>query len=165
MTRYNFLLLQDSFNIAGIQILLFNDYAMVLMLFIFVRFVRFSLLIINTRGQFVKGYSNSEMLEIVWTVIPRFLLFSLRVPSLFLIYYIERSTKYDLTLKVSRHQWYWSYEINEYGREISVDSYIIDINTIEEVRGYRLLEVDNSVVLPYLSKIRVLITSEDVLHS
>nr|WRW10891.1 cytochrome c oxidase subunit 2 [Microcosmus sp. z YZ-2024] len=165
MTGYNFLLLQDSFNMAGIQILLFNDYAMILMLFIFVGFVGFSLLIVNTGGQFVKGYSNSEMLEIVWTVIPGFLLFSLGVPSLFLMYYIEGSTKYDLTLKVSGHQWYWSYEINEYGGEISMDSYMVDITSMGVNGGYRLLEVDNSVVLPYLSKIRVLITSEDVLHS
>lgn len=104
------------------------------------------------------------MLEFTWTVVPRILLYSLRVPSLYLIYYIERATKYDLSIKVVGHQWYWSYEISEYSALMNFDSYIINNQNLK-FRDFRLLEVDNSVVLPFLTKIRTLVTSSDVLHS
>nr|YP_003406716.1 cytochrome c oxidase subunit II [Microcosmus sulcatus]CAL23085.2 cytochrome c oxidase subunit II [Microcosmus sulcatus] len=164
MTGFNSLLLQDSMNMAGAEIVLFHDYAMLLMSLILMGFVVFSLMVLKTGSWFVKGYGSSEMLEISWTMIPGFLLYSLGVPSLFLMYYIEGNTKYDLTLKVTGHQWYWSYEVSEYGGEMSFDSYMINDEDLQ-VGGYRLLDVDNSVVLPYLSKIRVLVTSGDVLHA
>lgn len=95
---------------------------------------------------------------------PAFLLYSLRVPSLYLMYFIEGASKYDLTLKVIGHQWYWSYELNDLDSEIAFDSYIVSLGDLNYGR-FRLLEVDNVVSLPFISKVRVLVSSRDVLHS
>ena len=77
---------------------------------------------------------------------------------------MEGASKYDLTLKVIRHQWYWSYELNDFDTDISFDSYIVNVTDLR-LREFRLLEVDSVVSLPFLSKIRVLVSSGDVLHS
>ena len=74
----------------------------------------------------------------------------------------------DLTIKATGNQWYWSYEYSDYtsenGESINFDSYIIPEDDLESGQ-LRLLEVDNRVVLPVQTHIRVLITSADVLHS
>nr|YP_010845465.1 cytochrome c oxidase subunit II [Pyura mirabilis]UPP55920.1 cytochrome c oxidase subunit II [Pyura mirabilis] len=162
MTMYNSLLLQDCYNNIGVEVLLFHDYSLMVLVFILVGFLLFSVMILNTSGFLVSGYRSSEFLEFSWTVVPGFLLLSLGVPSLFLMYFMEGATKYDLTLKAMGHQWYWSYEMHEFGVEMSFDSYM---KGDTEVGDYRLLDVDHRVILPYLSKIRVLISSGDVLHS
>nr|YP_008082960.1 cytochrome c oxidase subunit II [Polycarpa mytiligera]CCO25739.1 cytochrome c oxidase subunit II [Polycarpa mytiligera] len=164
MSMYNMLMLQDMVNWSGVECSLFHDYSLMLLCFILVGFVLFMEIIIYTGSYFVKGYNSSDMLEFTWTVVPGLLLYSLGVPSLYLMYFMEGATKYDLTLKVVGHQWYWSYEISEYGGEMEFDSYMVNLEDLG-MGGYRLLEVDNSVVLPYLTKIRVLVTSGDVLHS
>lgn len=75
-----------------------------------------------------------------------------------------------VTLKVIGHQWYWSYEYSDYtlsdseNAHINFDSYMINDDDLV-VGGLRLLEVDNRIVLPVNTHIRVLITSADVLHS
>lgn len=62
------------------------------------------------------------------------------------------------------HQWYWSYEYSDYEPSIKFDSYMKDSTDLEDGQ-LRLLEVDNRVVLPASSKVRVIVTSSDVLHS
>ena len=62
------------------------------------------------------------------------------------------------------HQWYWSYEYSDYEPMIKFDSYMKDISDLEDGE-LRLLEVDNRVVLPSSSRVRVIVTSSDVLHS
>jgi heme/copper-type cytochrome/quinol oxidase subunit 2 len=73
-----------------------------------------------------------------------------------------------ITLKVIGHQWYWSYEYSDYNTSeedtINFDSYMIAEDDLE-LGQLRLLEVDNRVVLPINTHIRVLITSTDVIHA
>ena len=73
-----------------------------------------------------------------------------------------------ITLKVIGSQWYWSYEYSdnlEFADEpLIFDSYMVQDNDLE-IGQFRLLEVDNRVVVPTNSHIRVLITASDVLHS
>lgn len=144
--------------------MLFNDYTIALLVLILVGFFFIMVRIVYTRYYYVNKYLFSDILEFVWTVIPALFLFSLRIPSLYLMYYIEGRNSYDLTVKVIGHQWYWSYEINDFRGEINIDSYMIPTSDLP-VRGYRTLEVDNSLVLPMLTSARVLVTSSDVLHS
>nr|YP_003331146.1 cytochrome c oxidase subunit II [Styela plicata]CAL24340.1 cytochrome c oxidase subunit II [Styela plicata] len=164
MSMFNSLLLQDMYNLVGVECYLFHDYAMALLLLILVGFLLIMWGMVETGNYYVNKYSFSNMLEFVWTVIPAFFLFSLGVPSLCLMYYMEGANSSDLTLKVIGHQWYWSYEINDFGGEVSLDSYMTPTKSLP-IGGYRTLEVDNSLVLPMLSNIRVLVTSSDVLHS
>jgi cytochrome c oxidase subunit 2 len=114
-------------------------------------------------------FTHSSLLEIVWTVIPAFLLVCIAVPSFVLLYAIDELLEPVLTLKVVGHQWYWSYEYSDYedfsgSENLSFDSYMVP--TSDLVKGsLRLLEVDNRVVLPIETHIRVLITAADVIHS
>lgn len=72
-----------------------------------------------------------------------------------------------MTVKVAGNQWYWSYEysdfIKEDGEAISFDSYMIPESDLE-VGQFRLLEVDNRIVVPVDTHIRFIVTGTDVIH-
>ena len=76
---------------------------------------------------------------------------------------MDKNEAPEMTLKVLGHQWYWSYQYPDNGN-FSFDSYIIPDNQLKPGQ-LRLLSVDNNLVLPINTKIRILITSADVLHS
>nr|YP_008082973.1 cytochrome c oxidase subunit II [Pyura gangelion]CCO25752.1 cytochrome c oxidase subunit II [Pyura gangelion] len=162
MTMYNSLLLQDTYNNVGTEVLLFHDYSLMVLMLILVMFLFFMKIVFKSTKFMLKGYYSSELLEFSWTLVPGLLLISLGVPSLFLMYFMEGATKYDLTMKAIGHQWYWSYEINEFGGELAFDSYM---NNEIQNSTYRLLDVDQHVELPYMTKVRVLVSSTDVLHA
>lgn len=114
-------------------------------------------------------FTHSSLLEIVWTIIPAIILVFIAVPSFVLLYSMDELIDPVVTLKVVGHQWYWSYEYSDYttlegGESLNFDSYMIP--TSDLVKGsLRTLEVDNRVVLPINTHIRVLITAADVIHS
>jgi cytochrome c oxidase subunit 2 len=90
------------------------------------------------------------------------------VPSFALLYSMDEITDPAVTLKVIGHQWYWTYEYSDYStaddQSIIFDSYMVAEDDLE-LGQLRLLEVDNRVVLPVKTHVRVLITAADVLHS
>lgn len=106
---------------------------------------------------------KNHIIEIVWTIVPVFILVFIAFPSIYLLYFMEEVNFPKLTLKIIGHQWYWSYEYSDFV-EVEFDSYILPISDIS-IGGFRLLEVDNSVVLPYQISTRLLISSTDVIHS
>jgi cytochrome c oxidase subunit 2 len=107
---------------------------------------------------------HGSTLEIVWTVVPSLILLVLAFPSFALLYSMDETIHPAVTLKVIGNQWYWSYEYSDYSDEaITFDSYMIPEDELEEGR-LRLLEVDNRVVLPTDTHIRVLVTARDVIH-
>jgi cytochrome c oxidase subunit 2 len=114
-------------------------------------------------------FTHSSLLEIVWTIIPAIILVLIAVPSFVLLYSMDELIDPVVTLKVVGHQWYWSYEYSDYatlegGESLNFDSYMIP--TSDLVKGsLRTLEVDNRIVLPINTHIRVLITAADVLHA
>ena len=73
-----------------------------------------------------------------------------------------------VTLKAVGHQWYWVYEYSDYNlsdeEALTFESYMVAEDDLEPGQ-LRLLEVDNRVVLPVQTHIRVIITAADVLHS
>jgi cytochrome c oxidase subunit 2 len=109
---------------------------------------------------------HNTKLEIIWTIIPTIILIFIAVPSFILLYSLDEVINPSITLKAIGHQWYWSYEYSDYTEENSInfDSYMITENDLE-IGQFRLLEVDNRIVLPVNTHIRVLITAGDVLHS
>lgn len=111
-----------------------------------------------------KNISEVQEVEIVWTVLPSFILFFLAFPSLRLLYLIEESCSPLVTVKAVGHQWYWSYEYQEYDKSFNYDSYMIPTLDLE-TGSLRLLEVDNRLVLPIHQESRVLVTAADVIHS
>jgi cytochrome c oxidase subunit 1 len=115
------------------------------------------------------SFQHHTNIERIWTYIPTIILLIIATPSFSLLYSIDELHDPKVTLKIIGHQWYWSYEYSDYAinsidESIMFDSYMITEDDL--VTGaLRLLEVDNRVVLPVNTSIRLLITSSDVLHS
>lgn len=124
-------------------------------------------------------FKNHTLIEIVWTVIPSFILLLIAVPSFALLFAIDELAVSKILVKVIGHQWYWSYEVtgiyagsNTHGEALaerpfkiaSFDSYMLSDSDL--IKGdLRLLKTDNALILPKNTPVSVLITSEDVLHS
>ena len=111
--------------------------------------------------------THNAFLEVVWTVIPIIILIVITVPSVKLLVFMDKAPKdkVEMTLKVIGHQWYWSYEYPDAGN-LAFDSNIIPDEEIDVSKGQiRLLEVDNRIAIPVDTTIRVIMTSEDVLHN
>jgi cytochrome c oxidase subunit 2 len=114
-----------------------------------------------------ENFTHGETIEIIWTITPSLILMIIGVPSFTLLYSMDEVIDPAVTVKAIGHQWYWSYEYSDYisndGEAIAFDSYMIPEEDLEP-GGLRLLEVDNKVVLPINTHIRILITAADVLH-
>jgi len=108
--------------------------------------------------------THNTLIEITWTVVPVLILVTIAVPSFKLMYYMDHAQKADMTLKVTGHQWYWSYEYPDQG-DISFDSNMMDQAEAAKEGKPRLLEVDKPVMLPVNTVVRILVTSTDVMHS
>nr|BDB10241.1 cytochrome c oxidase subunit 2 [Actinophrys sol] len=128
-------------------------------------------------------YSDIK-LEFLWTVFPSVILLFLAIPSFGLLFSIEKVSAPEITVKIIGHQWYWEYQYMDYINFKEVvetdthkfiyknkedDNYIIESYMIADedlAKGqFRLLEVDKKLILPTNTSIRLLITSDDVLHS
>jgi cytochrome c oxidase subunit 2 len=111
---------------------------------------------------------HGTTLEMIWTIIPAVILMFVAVPSFALLYSMDEILDPAVTLKVVGHQWYWSYEYSDYtsseGESINFDSYMIPEEDLTVQGPLRLLEVDNRIVLPINTHIRVIVTAADVLH-
>lgn len=126
---------------------------------------------------------HASTLEIVWTLIPAIILIIIAIPSFSLLYSVDEIVEPLLTLKIIGHQWYWSYEFfnaetlsqllslefkTEYESISTFDSYMLsdeDIANNVGLTSYRLYTVDKHVGLPSRVPTRLLMTSNDVLHS
>jgi cytochrome c oxidase subunit 2 len=107
--------------------------------------------------------THHTMLEVAWTLVPVLILVVIAVPSFRLIYFADKAPNADFTLKVTGHQWYWSYEYPDHG-EFQFDSYMVADADLKPGQT-RLLEVDNRTVVPVGATVRVVIAGADVIHS
>ena len=106
--------------------------------------------------------SHNTLIEIIWTVVPVLILVVIAIPSFKLLYLTEADKPVDMVVKVSGAQWYWNYEYPD--EEISFDSYIIAEEELKDDQK-RMLDVDNPLVVPEGTRIKFLITGNDVMHS
>lgn len=107
--------------------------------------------------------SHNTLLEVVWTVVPVLILLVIAVPSLRLLYYLDRTEDPEMTLIVQGYQWYWGYEYPD--QQIpEFMSFMLHDDELEE-HHVRLLSTDQPVVLPVDTNIQLLITASDVIHS
>ncbi len=121
----------------------------------------------NTNNQ-ASNLTHGTFIEIVWTTTPALILLIIAIPSFSLLYAMDEIISPTITIKTLGHQWYWSYEYSDYlnakDETINFDSYMIPEEDLES--GYlRLLEVDNRMVIPVNTHIRIIISAADVLHS
>ncbi len=117
----------------------------------------------HTRNPEPSRTSHNPVIEFLWTVIPVLILVVIAIPSFKLMYYMDRVPNADMTIKVTAHQWYWSYEYPDQAG-LTFDSNIIPDKDLKPGEK-RLLEVDNPLVVPVDTNIRVLVTGTDVIHS
>jgi cytochrome c oxidase subunit 2 len=106
--------------------------------------------------------NHGTVLEIVWTLIPSFILFAIAIPSFALLYSMEEILDPQMTIKVIANQWYWTFEYGNLGLEW--DSYMINESDLVDGEP-RLLTVDNPLFIPIETNVRLLITSKDVIHA
>jgi cytochrome c oxidase subunit 2 len=107
--------------------------------------------------------SHNTILQVAWTVIPVLILVIIAIPSFRLIYFQDRITDPDMTIKVTGHQWYWEYTYPDQGN-LDVESRFVADEDLKPGQ-LRLLDVDNQMVIPVGKKIRILTNSTDVIHS
>ncbi len=143
-------------NILLFMCFTISTFVLVMLLYVCFRFNR-------KRNPVASKTSHNTKLEIIWTTIPILILIAIAIPSLRLHYFMERDVDADMTLKVVGYQWYWHYEYPDSGG-VNFDSYILKDKDLKP-GDHRLLAVDNRLVVPVDTKIRVLITGADVIHS
>ena len=107
--------------------------------------------------------SHNTLLEVAWTIFPVLILVVIAIPSFRLIYFEDRTTQADLTIKVTGHQWYWEYTYPDNGN-VDFSSYMVKDEELKPDQ-LRLLDVDNPLVIPAGKNIRILTGSADVIHS
>ena len=112
--------------------------------------------------------NHNAPLEVVWTLIPAGILVAIAVPSFTLLYASDDIGEPSLTIKVIGHQWYWSYEYKTrysgLNYNFNYDSYL-KLPEDFQPGDIKLLSTDNRMYIPSWTPIRLVITSEDVIHS
>ena len=93
-----------------------------------------------------RAASHNTVIEILWTVVPVLILVIIAIPSFKLLYFMDRVPHADMTIKVTGHQWYWTYEYPDNGN-FTFDSNMIADSDLKPGQ-LRLLEVDNPLVVP-----------------
>ena len=115
----------------------------------------------------MKYSSHGTLIELIWTITPALILILIAFPSFKLLYLIDEVISPTLTVKAIGNQWFWSYElsdfINEDGDSIEFDSYTIPTSDLEEGQ-FRLLDVDNRLLVPVNTHVRYIVGSNDVIH-
>jgi cytochrome c oxidase subunit II len=115
----------------------------------------------------IKNYlpflSEHHGFEFIWTIIPAGILWTIGIPSLKFLYLIDQILEAEITIKAIGNQWYWSYEY-ENNADKMFDSFLIQQDDLNK-GDLRQLTVDNYLILPINTNIRMLITSNDVIHS
>nr|QNV12119.1 cytochrome c oxidase subunit II [Amaurobius fenestralis] len=158
MSMWGSLYFQNGVGSVMEYLIFFHDYTMMIMIMI-MTMVGYVLL----NSCFMNLYNNmlfeGQELESIWTILPAIFLLFIAFPSLRLLYLMEESDVYEMSMKVLGHQWFWSYEYSDL-KNMFFDSYMN-----QEESMFRLLNVDNSLLIPINTNIRMILSSVDVIHS
>nr|QAY82069.1 cytochrome c oxidase subunit II [Hyphasis sp. REN-2018] len=162
MTTWKMFMLQDSCSPMMEQLTYFHDHT--LMILTIITILVSQLMMTLFFNKFINRYLlEGQLIELIWTILPAITLIFIAIPSLRLVYILDEMNNPTITIKTIGHQWYWSYEYSDFN-EIQFDSYMIPTS---EMKPYniRLMDVDNRMIIPFKSNIRMLVTSTDVIHS
>jgi cytochrome c oxidase subunit II len=126
----------------------------------------------KSKGAVPATFDHGTTAEVIWTIIPVIILVAMAIPAARTLVKIEDASGSRLTIKVTGYQWKWQYDYVDEGVSFfstlaaphnearQVDSGV-DVNAVD----HYLLEVDNPLVVPVGTKVRVLVTSADVIHN
>ena len=118
-----------------------------------------------TRNPTPTTTTHNTVLEIAWTIIPILVLVVIAIPSFRLLYYGDKAQDAAMTVKVTGHQWYWSYEYPDQGN-FSIDSRILPEADRLKLKPNqpRQLAVDEEMVIPANAVVRIIGTAADSMH-
>jgi cytochrome c oxidase subunit 2 len=172
------MMLQDQVTPIGREAASFHDYwllplcaaisalVLILLLIALVRFRRGA-------NPVPSRNSHNTTIEVIWTLVPVLILVAIAIPSIRLLRHTYSPPPADLTVKVTGHQWYWSYEYPDNG--VSFDAYMLKEKndpTRQANQRYRtdadgppLLASDERVVIPQGKVVKFIVTADDVIHS
>nr|YP_010181525.1 cytochrome c oxidase subunit II [Eurycantha calcarata]QVD43186.1 cytochrome c oxidase subunit II [Eurycantha calcarata] len=160
MTTWPSLILQDSSSPLMEQLIFFHDHIMLILMMI-VTTVTYIMIMLIINNNTDRNLLEGQMIELIWTVTPALTLFFIATPSLRLLYLMDEINMPMMTTKTVGHQWYWTYEYSDFN-DTEFDSYM---NNQDNINNLRLLDVDNRMILPSNTFIRMIVTSTDVIHS
>ncbi len=137
---------------------LISAFVLVLLLYVMWRFHA-------SRNPTPTTVTHNTVLEILWTIVPILILVVIAVPSFRLLYYGDKAQDAAMTIKVTGHQWYWSYEYPDQGN-FSVDSRILSEADRAKLKPNepRMLAVDQEMVIPSNTVVRIIGTAADSMH-
>nr|ABB01995.1 cytochrome oxidase subunit II [Maoricicada campbelli] len=162
MSNWSYMNMQDAVSPLMEQLMFFHDHVLIILIMITI-ILPYMMLMLVLNKIINRLLLEGQLIEFIWTLLPAMTLIFIALPSLRLLYMLDEINNPLLTLKVIGHQWYWSYEYSDFF-DVEFDSYMkstIDMSKNE----FRLLDVDNRVILPFNIQIRLLISSFDVIHS
>ena len=118
-------------------------------------------------GHQAAQFHENTLVEIIWTVIPFLILLFMAYPATRTMLLYKDTTAPELTIKVTGYQWKWGYDYLQdgFGFLSNLATPISQIRNQEAKGENYLLEVDNPLVVPVNTKVRLLITADDVLHA
>ncbi|BFM98431.1 cytochrome c oxidase subunit II (mitochondrion) [Sergentomyia squamirostris] len=162
MATWSNLNFQDSASPLMEQLIFFHDHTLLIlmMITILIGYLMYMLFFNYYTNRFLL---SGQMIEIIWTIMPAIILLFIAFPSLRLLYLLDEVNNPSITLKTIGHQWYWSYEYSDF-TSLEFDSYMTPTNQMNP-SDFRLLDVDNRIILPMKSQIRIIVSATDVLHS
>jgi cytochrome c oxidase subunit 2 len=125
----------------------------------------------KSKGAVAAQFHESTKAELVWTIVPVIILVGMAIPASKVLIDLEDTTKAEMSVKITGHQWKWQYDYPEEGISFisnlaqSHKDVVTGTDADREAVGNYLLEVDKHLVLPVDTSIRFLITSNDVIHN
>jgi len=124
----------------------------------------------KSRGVTPSQFHESTKVEIAWTVIPFLILIGMAVPATSTLLEVYNTDDAEIDILITGYQWKWKYEyLDENGDNVSFFSNLAtsqeEIYNTEEKGSHYLLSVDEPLVIPTDTKVRFLVTANDVIHS
>jgi cytochrome c oxidase subunit II len=118
-------------------------------------------------GHQAAQFHENHKVEIIWTIIPFFILLGMAIPATKGILHMRDASNPDMTVKVTGYQWKWEYDYAGEGVKFfsTLSTPREQIENKATKGEHYLLEVDNPMVVPAGKKVRVLLTAQDVIHA
>nr|UZT67591.1 cytochrome c oxidase subunit 2 [Saphonecrus sp. ZJUH 20220015] len=151
--------LQDSNSPIMMYMISFHDFSL-LMNLITLTIIMIMMIYISL-NKFISMFIENQFIEFIWTIMPMYILILMVIPSLKILYLTDEMYTPLITIKCMGHQWFWSYEMPDF-KNMNFESYM---NKIFNKNSFRLLDVNTNLILPINTQIRLLISSNDVIHS
>lgn len=128
----------------------------------------------KSKGAVPATFDDNKTVEVIWTIIPFFILVAMAIPATKVLIDMEDVSNSEMSVKVTAYQWKWHYDYNvgEKAEEISFFSNITTPDSLSPKTSDNvvkddlyLMDVDNRMVVPANTKVRLLFTSNDVIHA